>query len=526
MNSAEFSLISSNSLAASQSEEKFIFADYLINQSGDAAFCLGENAQFLYVNDVLCLQTDYSREELLSMTLSDLDVDFSLHNWSKQWQVLKKIKRICFKFRYCTKRDQVFVTEINLTYIKNQNKEFVCAFFRENSHELVDFSPQETIDEIKELTNYWQQEISKQNYAIIKGTRSIFYNLINDIKASVFLIQGTQIRYANSAAELLTGYTKQELLRNFDLKQLFKSQELRQCEKGGSEYQEIHILTKNGTDKWIACAVAQLEGNQDVESKKIEAIIGIDITNYKYAELQLNQALEQAKKLSEFRANFVSIICHQFRTPLNVVYFSNSLIQRHITQWTGDKIRPFLEHIQIAVEQINQILEDTLSLAKTESAKLNIEQKPIDLFQFCNELVSKILINNSHKSINVQSRGNCSMVWIDKKLLSVILNNLLDNAIKYSPIDSTVNFILNCEEGKVVFQIQDQGIGIPEEDQQRLFEPFYRGSNIDHIPGTGLGLSIVKTLVDLYQGEVSLVTKIGIGTTFTVTLPSVPYSEV
>ncbi|MBD2692473.1 sensor histidine kinase [Anabaena catenula] len=530
MNSGEFSLFQSNYPLASQSEVNLIFADFLINQCGDAAFCLGENAQFLYVNDMICRQTDYSREELLSMTLSDLDVDFSLHNWSKQWQWLKTLKRISSKFRYRSKRGQMFSTEIHLTYIKTQDGEFSCAFLSGNNHDLVELSIQQFLTAGRQRPEYLQQKIakfeSKQTDEVLRGKKTILRNLIDSIKASIFLINGTQISYVNSAAELLTGYTKKELLTDFDLSQLIKSKQLKQCKKNNCEYQEMNILTKDGTEKWIACAVSQLDGNLDVDGKQFEVIIGIEITDYKNVESELNEALEQAKQLSEFRAHFVSIICHQFRTPLNVVYFSNSLLQRHIHQWTGDKIRPFLEHIQIAVEQINQILDDILSLAKTESAKINVDQKPIDLLHFCNDLLAKRLLKNSHNLINFHSRGNCSTAWIDKNFLDMILTNLLDNAIKYSPIDSTVDLILDCEEGKVVFQIQDQGIGIPEEDQKRLFEPFYRGSNINNIPGTGLGLSIVKTLVDLHHGKVTWVTKIGVGTTFTVMLPSVPYSEV
>ncbi|WP_071187305.1 PAS domain-containing sensor histidine kinase [Trichormus sp. NMC-1] len=530
MNSGDLSLIQSNYPLASQSEAKLIFADSLLNQSVDCAFCLGENAQFLYINDTLCQQTDYSREELLSMSLSDLDVDFSLHDWSKQWQWLKSLKRISFKFRYRTKRGQISSTEIHLTYIKTPDKEFSCAFLRENNHDLVELSIQQFLASGKQRQDYLQPKIakfeSKQIHEVWRGKKTRFGNLIDAIKASIFLIKGTKICYVNSAVELLTGYTKKELLTDFDLSQLLKSKTLKQCQKTNCEYQEMNILTKNGKQKWIACAVTQLDEKIDVDGKQLEVIIGIEITDYKYADSELHQALEKAKQLSELRAHFVSIICHQFRTPLNVVYFSNSLIQRHIHQWTGEKIQPFLEHIQIAVEQINQILDDILSLAKTESAKINLEQKPIDLLQFCDELLAKRLLRNSHNSINFHRRGNCSKAWIDKTLLDLILTNLLDNAIKYSPIDSTVDLMLNCEEGKVVFQIQDQGIGIPEEDQKRLFEPFFRGSNIDNIRGTGLGLSIVKTLVDLYKGEVTFATKVGIGTTFTVMLPSIPYFDV
>jgi signal transduction histidine kinase len=108
---------------------------------------------------------------------------------------------------------------------------------------------------------------------------------------------------------------------------------------------------------------------------------------------------------------------------------------------------------------------------------------------------------------------------LDEKLLRHILSNLLSNAIKYSPTGSTVNFKLVGQNGQVIFQIQDEGIGIPEEDQQHLFETFHRAKNVVNIPGTGLGLAIVKRSVDLHGGKISVKSEVGVGTTFTVTIP-------
>jgi signal transduction histidine kinase len=109
-------------------------------------------------------------------------------------------------------------------------------------------------------------------------------------------------------------------------------------------------------------------------------------------------------------------------------------------------------------------------------------------------------------------------LW-DESLLRHILNNLLSNAIKYSPLGGTVRFQLIEQQKTVVFQIQDEGIGIPKEDQQRLFQPFHRASNVGKIPGTGLGLAIVKKCVETLNGEISVHSEVGVGTTFAVTLP-------
>jgi signal transduction histidine kinase len=104
-------------------------------------------------------------------------------------------------------------------------------------------------------------------------------------------------------------------------------------------------------------------------------------------------------------------------------------------------------------------------------------------------------------------------------MLQIILTNLLENAIKYSPSGSIVDFIVSCQGGKVIFQIKDRGIGITAADQERLFEPFYRGKNVDDLPGNGLGLAIVKNLVDIHGGQITVKSQVGVGTEFAIALP-------
>jgi signal transduction histidine kinase len=108
---------------------------------------------------------------------------------------------------------------------------------------------------------------------------------------------------------------------------------------------------------------------------------------------------------------------------------------------------------------------------------------------------------------------------MDKKLLGHIVTNLLSNAIKYSPQGGTIQFDLICNATLVVFRIQDSGIGIPKQDLEKLFDSFGRASNVGTIQGTGLGLAIVKRCIDLHGGKITVESELGVGTTFTVTLP-------
>ena len=171
---------------------------------------------------------------------------------------------------------------------------------------------------------------------------------------------------------------------------------------------------------------------------------------------------------------------------------------------------------------MTEMLNDVLVIAKGEAGRLDFRPDAFDLVEYCRYLVeeAQLNVNNQHAIAYVRQYKSmpCCM---DEKLLEHILSNLLSNAIKYSPTGSTVKFTLTCQQGRAIFEIQDQGIGIPPEDLPRLFESFYRATNVGNIQGTGLGLAIVKKCVDIHNGEITVTSKVGVGTTFTVTLPLV-----
>lgn len=215
------------------------------------------------------------------------------------------------------------------------------------------------------------------------------------------------------------------------------------------------------------------------------------------------------------------MLSHEIRTLLNLVLFPTSLLKRHSQQWTEEKKRPHIDGIQSVIEQLNCLLVDVLLTGKAEAEKLNFEPTPLDLYQFCKNLVTQMQLigNSSRHSINFVNQSSCKVVNMDKKLLQPILTNFLDNTSKYSPNGSQVDLELSDREGNAIFQIKDTGIGIPAADRQRLFELFHWGSNVGNIPGTGVGLAVVNKLVDLHGGQIAVVSEVGKGTIFTITLP-------
>jgi signal transduction histidine kinase len=136
---------------------------------------------------------------------------------------------------------------------------------------------------------------------------------------------------------------------------------------------------------------------------------------------------------------------------------------------------------------------------------------------FCLNLIEDIqLFTEQPRTIKFAKYGTHTYAYLDEKLLYSILSNLLSNAIKYSSPQSTVYFTLTCEPDVVSFQVKDEGIGIPEGEQGKIFEPFCRGRNAGNVTGSGLGMAVVKKCLDLHQGELSVESQLGIGTTFTI----------
>jgi signal transduction histidine kinase len=179
-----------------------------------------------------------------------------------------------------------------------------------------------------------------------------------------------------------------------------------------------------------------------------------------------------------------------------------------------------LQTIQSSAKRMSEMIDDVLTLGRAESGVLKLNLGPTNLRELCGRVVSEFRIAQGKQHvITLDDRFDRLEAMMDERLLRHILNNLLSNAVKYSPPGSEVTFSLERREEKAAIEIQDRGIGIPPEDQPRMFESFHRASNVENRPGTGLGLAIVKKAVELHGGEISLKSAVGSGTRFTVMLP-------
>jgi len=250
------------------------------------------------------------------------------------------------------------------------------------------------------------------------------------------------------------------------------------------------------------------------------ALLQQEVHRREIAEAEVRKSLSKEQELNQLKSYFVSMVSHEFRNPLTTILGFAELIRDYDQQLTSEKRQAYLRQIQESARRMTALLNDVLIIGQAEAGKIEFNPEPLDVEEFCRDLVEEIKLGNSVQHIITFSRpSQLTKACMDKNLLRQILTNLLSNAIKYSPEGSTVTFDLICQDEKAIFHIKDEGIGISPEDQQRLFESFQRGSNVGKISGTGLGLTIVKKAVDLHGGQIVVKSDVGVGTTFSVAIP-------
>ncbi len=240
----------------------------------------------------------------------------------------------------------------------------------------------------------------------------------------------------------------------------------------------------------------------------------------KQAQSKLRHSLDQERELGELKSRFVTLVSHEFRTPLGIIMSAIELMRHYDDKLPPEQKSELQDDIHSATQLMASLMEQVLVLGQVEAGKLGFRPTPVDIEGLATTLTEEIL-SATHRRCPVfcQSQSDLPMAHADAALLRPILGNLISNAVKYSPNGSSIHFHVRREGDDAVFEVRDQGIGIPPEDLPQLYEAFFRCSNVGDTPGTGLGLVIVKRCVDLHSGSIHLESSPGAGTTFTVRLP-------
>lgn len=355
----------------------------------------------------------------------------------------------------------------------------------------------------------------------LKKSEETFRTYIENAPIGIFLTnEKGKFLDVNPEGLQLLNYTKNELL-NYSIQDIVSKDEqddvthfFQSLQDNGNSFHETKLLTNRGESVDVFVNAVKLD-----EDRYLAFVL--DISDRKKAEENIYKSLEREKELSEMKTRFISMVSHEFRTPLANIYSNAQLLDRFEEKWNKEKKVRSLDRILNSVQVLNSMLDDVSLFGKKQSGKLQYNPTPVDFDGYISSLIDETLTNfNTKRHVRFEKNDNVGTIHTDKFLLHHIVTNLLSNALKYSSEGTEVLLrIDNSDREWINLTIQDHGKGIPEKELNKIFEPFYRASNIDNVSGTGLGMAIIKHCTDLLNGKLHIDSEIGVGTTVSINIP-------
>jgi len=378
-------------------------------------------------------------------------------------------------------------------------------------HDHIEFS----INTLRDITE------EKRYEKALKKSEEKFRTYIENAPIGIFLANG-QGRYlgANPEGLQLLNYSMEELL-NYSIPDIAPKSEqknvrdtFQSLREHENYYHETKLLTSRGETVNVFVNAVKLE-----EDRYLAFVL--DISDRKKAEENIYKSLEREKELNEMKTRFISMVSHEFRTPLANIYSNAQLLDRFEEKWNKEKKEQSLERIMNSVQVLNSMLDDVSLFGKKQSGKLEFNPTPVNIDQFLSTIIDETLSGfNPNRTVNIKNTESIGTIHTDKFLIRHVITNLVSNALKYS--GDTREVVVRQElqgSDQMNISVEDQGKGIPENEINNIFEPFYRASNIENVSGTGLGMAIVKHCADLLGGKLTVESEINKGTTVNFSFP-------
>lgn len=349
-------------------------------------------------------------------------------------------------------------------------------------------------------------------------------------------------RYHPKHSHHIEGYNKKPQPRPMGLgKDLFA------VKKDGSEF-PVEISLSNytmGAESFTIAFVSDITRRKEFEKAINQQQEQLEVTNKKIEELnneleqkvqsrtkelqdtlgeletskdELTKALSKEKELSDLKSRFVSMASHEFRTPLSTILSSASLVAKYVETEEQEKRNKHIHRIKSSVNNLTNLLNEFLSIGKIEDGKITANNIHFNIKELITALCSEMEnLAKPGQQFDYKHEGD-ELIFLDPALLRNVITNLLSNAIKFSSEGSKVEINCHVLKDKIDIVVKDNGMGISQEDQEHLFERFFRGTNVTNIQGTGLGLHIVSKYIEIMDGEIKFESQLEKGTRFIITL--------
>ncbi|MBL6448768.1 PAS domain S-box protein [Fulvivirga sp. 29W222] len=353
----------------------------------------------------------------------------------------------------------------------------------------------------------------------LQNANDLFSRLFHESPVGIIITQNDSgvITDCNKSFEELINYSKEEMEGKtaVELNILESDQQREEItkdarEQGTAHDIETYLKPRDKEPVWVAISMQLIS----IRGKECLMSAVADMTSHRKAEEKIRSALEVEKELSKMKSNFVSMASHEFRTPLTTILSSAFLLEKYLK---NDNEQPaVMKHIarvKSSVNNLTSILDEFLSVTKIEEGKIEPKIEKLNLKEYLQNVCLNFRnFTKSGQNIIYDHTGE-DEIYSDPVLLGNIVNNLVTNAIKYSPENTDIH-VSSSLNSHIHLKVKDMGIGIPEEDMKYLFERFYRASNAGTVQGTGLGLHIMKHYVDMLKGSVEVTSVEGKGTEF------------
>jgi PAS domain S-box-containing protein len=415
--------------------------------------------------------------------------------------------------------------------------------FSDRDRELLERTLELTSSELTTLNEKIREERT-QALEKLSENEQILRSINENLNEGIFrLNQEGKIIFANRAFFSLFGLESQNQISELSIKDLFTEKDRWDAFKTQIEIssvlknQEAQMLCPNGKQIWALISLVKVQHNllhdiydgsivnitQQKETernlRRANDILAHTINIRKKAEEDLRRALEKEKELTELKSRLVSMTSHEFRTPLTTIQTNAEILSIRLKN-EDEKIQKHLDRITTEVSKLTRLMEDILLMGRYESGKIIFQPAETDVLALVEELVQ---IRSQHdkekRSISLHIEGAPRHIQADSNLLTHAIGNIISNALKYSYGKPAPEVSISFKNTELEIKICDFGIGIPATEQSKLFDTFYRASNVTNIQGTGMGLVIVKQFIELHQGSVNLESKEGEGTCVTIQLP-------
>jgi PAS domain S-box-containing protein len=489
-----------------QSEERF---RGIIEHSHDMIVLLDEEGTILYTSPAFGRQTGYEPWEVLGQMIFDFMPAAERENLKNQFTELlagESPDGLSMEFSFKRQDGEWRNIEVMATnLLRNFTVQAVVLnardVTRQKEAELELEKHRRNLESLVEQRTKEAEEANRRADAVLAASPDTLIAVDSNGFIS-FASQHYRVRYPSDAHAFMPG---QYILEAFDVMARHiplspddpRYEEMRNWWHSPQGVREFRV--SGGT--WVRLQAKRMGDGSTV------VVSTTDITDYKRQQAllaaqsaELTDALETERQVVEQQKTFVSMVSHEFRTPLTIIDGNAQIIQKRGETLSKDMLSKRATTIRTAVERLVRLIETVLSTHMLDSGKLTIEPAACNLEKIIRDVAGDHQdISPSHKII-VDIKGLPKTMHLDEKVIRHILTNLMSNAVKYAPKNPTIGITAFEKDGNAVIQVTDEGVGIPENEIARIFTKYFRASTSSGIPGSGLGLSLAKQFVELHNG--------------------------